>query len=87
MAFFLPIGVTLLSILVVTGLDQQGELMIFALLGLGLSILVCPVYCGIRLAVQWASQPLSRVLLSLALVAGLGVLYLSVALAGCASVL
>lgn len=71
----------------VRGLNSQGDLAIVALLGLGLSILVCPLYCGIRLAVQWASRPLTRVLLGLALVVGLGILYLSVALAGCASIL
>jgi len=86
-AFFIPIGITVLSMVAVRGLNQKGDLAIVVLLGLGLSILVCPLYCGIRLAVQWASQPLPRVLLGLVLVAGLGILYLSVALAGCASIL
>ena len=85
--FFLPIGATLVFMVAAGAIKQQEGLTIAALLVLGLSMLICPLYCGIRLAIQWASQPLTRVLLSLALVAGLGILYLSVSLAGCASIL
>ena len=83
-ALFLPIGLILpILILGKTSSDLFGVLLV----PLILALLVCPLYCGIRLALQWASDPVPRIFLSLALVTGLGFLYLAVTFAGCVTML
>jgi hypothetical protein len=81
-ALFLPFGLILLTV-VVAGAKAAQDGLVLMLFPLGLALLICPLYCGIRLAVQWTGHPVARVFLGLVLVAGLGVFYLSVALAGC----
>jgi hypothetical protein len=84
---FLPIVFTLLILVLIPGPNELQGYAVVPLIGLGLSMLFCPLYCGIRLGMQWASRPWPRVFLSLALIAGLGIFYLSAALAGCTAIL
>lgn len=86
-AFLLPVAVTLLSVVIVKGLNLKGAPEHVAVTAIGISVLVCPLYCGIWLAVQWTSNPVLRVIISLLMFFCLGILYLAFAMPGCASIL
>lgn len=79
---FLP-----LALLVVTMSFAKSSAVAIPLIALGLAVLICPLYCGIRLALQWGNTPGARILLGLFLSLGLVFVYLAVSFAGCVSLL
>jgi hypothetical protein len=79
---FLPVLFVILTVV----MNKSAE-MVVPLILLGLSALICPVFCGFRLAFLWSQQPATRVLLGVGLTVGLGCLYLAVSFAGCMTIL
>ncbi len=81
-ALFLPLGLIVLTLIFI-----NSSAIGLPLVALGLAVFVCPLYCGFRLAAQWANSPGTRVLMGLFLSLGLVFVYLAVAFAGCVSML